>query len=149
MRSLIAVFPVQLQAKRAIEEVANNGLNTKNMTLITRDPSAGCLEGTAFLLVPGLGPLIVMGPIVAWIIDALQTPVIVEGVSALGAGLVSLGVPVEDARGYEWSVRAGRSLLISFGSQDDMRRIYEMLRILKPISIDTRPVPPEPAIPAA
>lgn len=44
-------------------------------------------------LIPGLGPLVVAGPLVGWLGGALESAVVVGGLSALGAGLFSLGIP--------------------------------------------------------
>jgi uncharacterized membrane protein len=53
----------------------------------------GLLFGTALFLVPGLGPVLVAGPAVAWIVGALEGAVVVGGLSAIGAGLYSIGIP--------------------------------------------------------
>jgi hypothetical protein len=38
-------------------------------------------------MIPGLGPILAAGPVVAWIVGALEGAVVVGGLSALGAGL--------------------------------------------------------------
>jgi hypothetical protein len=48
------------------------------------------LFGSVFFLIPGLGPIFAAGPVVTWIIAALEGPVLVGGVSTLGAGLFGL-----------------------------------------------------------
>ena len=45
----------------------------------------GLLFGSAFFLVPGIGPLVVAGPLVTWIVGALEGAVVMGGFSALGA----------------------------------------------------------------
>jgi hypothetical protein len=149
MRSVTAVFYVNPTAKQALNELSIKGLDTHAISLITSDASLGPWDKAAFLLIPAFGPLIVVGPIVAWIIDALEAPVLVEGLTALGAGLVSLGVPVDQARSYEWSIKAGRSLLVHIGTEKETQQLFELLRSLGPTSIDTQAVPPEPFTPAA
>ena len=57
----------------------------------------GLLMGSAFVLIPGAGPLLLAGPLVG----ALEGAVVVGGVSALGAALVSLGVPNNTVLEYE------------------------------------------------
>ena len=41
----------------------------------------------AFFAIPGIGPVLVAGPLVAWIIGALEGAVVVGGLTAVGAGL--------------------------------------------------------------
>ena len=44
----------------------------------------GLLFGSAFFAIPGLGPLLVAGPLVAWIVGALEGAVVVGGLSVIG-----------------------------------------------------------------
>ena len=43
----------------------------------------GILFGSAFFLVPGIGPLLVAGPLAMWIVGALEGAIVVGGLSAL------------------------------------------------------------------
>jgi len=76
----------------------------------------GMLVGSAFFLIPGVGPVMVAGSAVAWIVAALEGAAVVGGLSALGAGLYSFGVPKDSALKYESSVKAGKFLLIAHGT---------------------------------
>jgi len=53
----------------------------------------GMFLGGAFFAIPGIGPVLVAGPLVAWIVGALEGALVVGGLSALGAGLYSIGIP--------------------------------------------------------
>jgi hypothetical protein len=59
----------------------------------------GLLFGSAFLAIPGIGPVLLAGPLVAWIVGALEGAVLVGGVSAIGAGLYGMGIPKEGGQG--------------------------------------------------
>jgi hypothetical protein len=59
------------------------------------------LLGSAFLFVPCFGPLLVAGPLLRRIVEALQGGVVVGGLTALGAGLYSLGIPKDSISRYE------------------------------------------------
>jgi len=86
----------------------------------------GMLVGSAFFLIPGVGPVMVAGSAVAWIVGALESAVVVGGLSALGAGLYSIGIPKNSALKYESSVKAGKFVLIARGTTqeaEDARRI--------------------------
>lgn len=43
----------------------------------------GLLFGSAFFVIPGIGPLIVFGPLGGWMVGALQGAAVVGGLSAL------------------------------------------------------------------
>jgi hypothetical protein len=86
----------------------------------------GLLAGSAFFLIPGVGPVMVAGSAVAWIVTALESAAVVGGLSALGAGLYSQGISKGSALKYESSIKAGKYLLIAHGTSaeaDTARRI--------------------------
>ena len=87
----------------------------------------GMLIGSAFFLVPGIGPVLVAGSAVAWIVGALESAVIVGGLSVLGAGLLSIGIPKDSALKYESSVKAGKFLLIAHGTAEQADTAREIL----------------------
>ena len=68
----------------------------------------GLAHGIRLFLIPGVGPVMVAGTAVAWIVGALEGAVVVGGLSALGAGLYSIGIPRNSALKYESSVKAGK-----------------------------------------
>lgn len=84
----------------------------------------GVLAGIGTLAIPGLGPLLVAGPIVA-------------GLAGLGAGgavggfigaLVGMGIPEYEARRYEGRVKGGGILLsVHCDSPGDILRAREIL----------------------
>lgn len=78
-------------------------------------------------MIPGIGPLVMAGPIVAWIAGALEGAVIVGGLSALGAGLYSIGIPNESILQYETSLKAGKFMLVVHGTADEVTRAQEIL----------------------
>ena len=47
----------------------------------------GLLFGSALFVIPGLGPILAAGPVVAWIVAGLEGAVEVGALGALGAGL--------------------------------------------------------------
>jgi hypothetical protein len=79
----------------------------------------GMLVGAAAFIIPGVGPVMVAGSAVAWIVATLESAVVVGGLSALGAGLYSIGIPKNSALKYESSVKAGKFLLIAHGTAEE------------------------------
>ena len=59
----------------------------------------GLLFGAAFFAIPGVGAVIVAGSLVGWIVGTLEKAAAVGGLSALGAGFVSIGIPRDTAHG--------------------------------------------------
>jgi hypothetical protein len=85
---------------------------------------------------PGLGPLLVAGPLVSWIISALEGAIVVGGLSAMGAGLYSLGIPKDSILQYEKAIKTGKFVLIVHGSVNDTIHAKEILNHTKPEILD-------------
>jgi hypothetical protein len=79
----------------------------------------GLLAGSAFFLIPGVGPVMVAGSAVAWIVTALESAAVVGGLSALGAGLYSKGISKGNVLKYENSIKAGKYMLIAHGTPEE------------------------------
>ena len=71
------------------------------------------LFGSAFFLMPGIGPFLAAGPVVAWIVGALESAVVVGGISALGAALAGIGIPENSILLYETQIKAGKFVVIA------------------------------------
>jgi len=84
------------------------------------------------LFVPGLGHVMVFGPLVGWIIAALENAAVVGGVSALGAGLYSIGIPRKQHLDYEDAVKASKFLVIAHGSADEVGKAKSILETSGP-----------------
>jgi hypothetical protein len=87
----------------------------------------GLLFGAAFFVVPGIGPVLVAGPVAAWIIGALEGAVVVGGLSAVGAGLYSIGIPKDSILRYEVALKADKFLLIAHGTADEVLKAKETI----------------------
>src|SRR5271169_2273389 len=142
--SVVAIYPLHSDAENAINLLKKGDFNIKKLAIVgqgyhTEDQVIGyyttgdrmkhwgkngafwgglwgMLVGSAFFLIPGLGPVMVAGSAVAWIVGALEGAVVVGGLSALGAGLYSIGVPKDHALKYESTVKAGKFLLVAHGT---------------------------------
>lgn len=88
----------------------------------------GFLFGSAFLFIPGVGPIAVAGPLVAWILSAIEGGVVVGGLSALGAALFSIGVPKDSILNYETAIKADKFLLIAHGTADEVAKAKDILQ---------------------
>jgi hypothetical protein len=94
----------------------------------------GMLIGSAFFLVPGIGPLLVAGPLVSCIVGSLEGAVVVGGVSALAAGLYSLGIPQDSILEYEAALRSGKYVVIAHCAPEETVHIREIIKRTNPES---------------
>jgi len=162
--SIVAIYPSHTAAEAAIKELQQSGFDMKKLSIVGRDEHTdehmvgyynagdrmkywgkmgafwggiwGMLFGSAFFLIPGIGPLLVAGPLVSWIVGALEGAVVVGGLSALGAGLYSLGIPKDSILRYEKALKTGKYVLIVHGSMDETTRAKEILNRTKPETLE-------------
>ena len=73
----------------------------------------GWLAGIGALAIPGVGPLIAAGPIMA----ALSGAAVGAAVGGVTGALVGMGIPEYEAKRYEGKIRGG-NILISVHSED-------------------------------
>lgn len=159
--SAVAVFQTHPKAEEAVRELQKSGFDMTKLSIIGKDyhtaqhvvgyynagdrmmywGKAGAiwggfwslLFGSAFFAIPGLGPVLVAGPLVAWIIGALEGTAVVGGVSALGAALMSIGIPNNSVLQYETELKNDRLLLVVHGTADE---IETAKNVLSPHGVD-------------
>jgi uncharacterized membrane protein len=153
--SAVAIFDSHLLAENAIQELQRSGLDIKKLSIVGRDQHTdehvvgyyntgdrmmywgklgafwggfwGLLFGAGFFWVPGLGPLLVAGPLVSMIVGALEGAAVFGGLSAVGAGLYSLGIPKDSVLKYETAIKTGKFVLIFHGTTDEVEKAHQIL----------------------
>jgi hypothetical protein len=87
----------------------------------------GLLFGGAAFAVPGLGPILVAGPLVGWIVAGLEGAAVVGGVSAVGAGLVSIGIPKDSVLKYDVALKTDKFILLVHGTADAVAKAKSII----------------------
>ena len=90
------------------------------------------LVGAAFFVIPGVGPVLIAGPLVAWVVGALEGAVAVGGLSVLGAALYSIGIPKDSILRYETAVKADKFVLVAHGTADEVMKAKNILKGTSP-----------------
>ena len=153
--SVVAIFETHNQAEDAVRELQKGGFDMKKLSIVGKDYHTdehvvgyyntgdrmmywgklgafwggfwGLLFGSAFFWIPGIGQVLVAGPLVMWIVGALEEAALVAGVSAIGAGLYSIGIPKNSILQYETEVKNGKLLLVAKGTADEVERAKDLL----------------------
>jgi hypothetical protein len=153
--SVVAIYASHAQAEEAVKELQRSGFDMKKMSIAGKDYHTdenvvgyyntgermkywgkqgafwgglwGMLFG-AFFIIPGIGPILVAGPLVAWIVGALEGAALVGGLSALGAGLYGIGIPKDSVIQYEAALKADKFLLLAHGSADQVAQAQTILQ---------------------
>jgi uncharacterized membrane protein len=161
--SVVAIYDTHVQADEAVKELQRSGFDMKKMSIVGKDYHTeehvvgyynagdrmkywgkmgafwggiwGMLFGAAFFAIPGIGPVLVAGPLVAWIIGALEGAVVVGGLSALGAGLYSIGIPKDSIVKYEAALKSDKFLLLAHGTADEVARARNIMQTTHPVEV--------------
>ena len=153
--SVVAVFSKHSQAEDAVKQLQKAGFDMKALSIVGKGYHTeenvvgyynagdrmlywgtqgafwggfwGLLFGSGFFLIPGIGPVLVAGPMVAAIVGALESAAVVGGFSAIGAALVSIGIPNDSILQYEASIKSGQFLMVVNGTFDEIERAKVLL----------------------
>jgi uncharacterized membrane protein len=95
----------------------------------------GLLAGIGLLAIPGIGPLIAAGPVMA-ALSGVAAGVTVGGISG---ALVGMGISETEAKGYEGKLRSGSVLVaVHTESAEEQRMVHDILRRDGAHDIDTK-----------
>jgi hypothetical protein len=153
--AVVAIYQSHAEAETAIKALQQSGFDMKKLSIVGRDYHTdenvvgyynagdrmkywgtrgafwgglwGWLFGSAFFFIPGVGPMLVAGPLVGWIIGALESAVVVGGVSAIGAGIYSIGIPKDSVLQYETALKTDKFVVIAHGTAEEAARAREII----------------------
>jgi hypothetical protein len=161
---LVAVYNAHSEAEQGVKELEKAGFDMQKLSIVAKNPHAeeqvvgfynagdrmkhwggagafwggvwGLLFGAAFFAIPGVGPVLVAGPLVAWIVGALENAVLVGGVSAIGAGLYSVGIPKDSVLKYDIALKTDQFLLLFHGTAEEAAKARELLAGTHPTELN-------------
>ena len=161
--AVIAVYESHSAAEDAVKELQKSGFDMKKLSVVGKDYHTdervvgyynagdrmkywgewgafwggfwGLLFGAAFFWVPAIGPVLVGGPLVASIVAGLENAVVVGGLSAVGAGLFSIGIPKNSIVTYEKAIKAGQYLVVAHGTSAEAARASDILSTFRPTDL--------------
>lgn len=163
-KAVIAVYSSHTEAEEAIKDLQRSGFDMKQLSILGKGYHSeerpygfyttgdrmktwgglgafwgslwGLLFGAAFFWLPGIGPLAAAGPIIHLLVATLEGAVVVGGISALGAALVSLGVPRNSVIKYETELKADKFLVIAHGTADQVTKARTIMERSKAIQTE-------------
>jgi uncharacterized membrane protein len=161
--AVVAVFASHSAAEEAVKELQHAGIDMKTLSIIGKDTHTdehvtgyynngdrmkywgkmgafwggfwGLLFGSAFFAIPGIGAVLVAGPVIAWIVGALEGAVVVGGLSAIGAGLYGMGIPKDSVLQYETALKVDKFLLMVHGAAQETDKARQILENTHPDSV--------------
>jgi uncharacterized membrane protein len=162
--AVVGIYNSHTDAEASIKELQRSGFDMKKLSIVGKDYHTeehvvgyyntgdrmkvwgklgafwgglwGLLFGSALFIIPGIGPLVVFGPLVGWIVGALEGAVVMGGLSALGAALYGVGIPKNSIMKYETALKSDKFLVIAHGTADEVAKAKSILKTTGAAEID-------------
>ncbi|HLW88727.1 MAG TPA: general stress protein [Terriglobales bacterium] len=159
--SVVAVYHTHTEADQAVKELQRGGVDLRKLSIVGKGYHTdeqvvgyyntgdrmkywgkvgafwggfwGLLFGSALFIIPGLGPILAAGPVVAWIVAGLEGAVEVGALGALGAGLFSIGIPKDSIVQYETALKTDQFLLIVHGTAAEVAQAKDIIQTTHPV----------------
>jgi hypothetical protein len=153
--SVVAIYQTHAAAEGALEAVQQAGIDLMHLSIVAKRFNSeehalsyyvsgdrtkcrggrgvlwgalwGSLFGSALLVLPAVGPVVVMGPLVGWMASALGGAVVGGATGILAVGLASIGIPKDSIAKYELEVKAGHYLVLAHGDAALLERVRALL----------------------
>ena len=153
---IIAVYETHVEAELGVKQLQRSGFDMKKLSIVGRDFQNeetvigfynmgdrakywgktgafwgglwGLLLGSAFFVIPGIGPLVIAGSFISVLVGAVEGALVVGGLSALGAALMSIGIPKNSIVEYESALKAGKYLMIAHGTTEELKIAQEIVK---------------------
>jgi hypothetical protein len=153
--SIVAIYPDHAAAERAVRRLHDEGFAMSDLSIIGRDFQMseepvgfedagacakagagtgawfgglfGLMVGAAAVLVPGVGPVVVAGPLAAAVLAGLEGALAGTALGGLAGALVGWGIPKERALTYETHIQGGKFLVMVRGVPGAVERTRGLL----------------------
>ena len=163
LNAVVAVYGTHTGAEEAVKELQRAGIDMRALSIVGKDTHTdehvvgyynagdrmkywgktgafwggfwGLLFGSAFFAIPGIGPVLVAGPVVAWIVGALEGAAVFGGLSAIGAGLYGMGIPKDSVVQYEAALKTDKFLLMVHGTAAEVEKARGLIEGTRPINV--------------
>ena len=160
----IGLFNDHSGAEAAVKKLASSGFDITNLSVVGKGYHAeeqvvgfynvgdrvvfwgsrgafwgglwGLFFGGVFLTLPFTGSIIVLGSLAGIVISALESALVVGGLSSLGAALYSIGIPKNSVIEYETAIKADGFMVLAHGSSDQVARAKTILDTNNAIKVD-------------
>jgi uncharacterized membrane protein len=155
--AMVAMYNSHEEAEQAVKSLQKSGYNMKNLSIVGKDYHTdenvvgyynmgdrmmqwggngafwgslwGLMVGSAFFMIPGVGPVLIAGSFVSAMVGALEGAVVVGSMGALGAALFSVGIPEDSIVEYETEIKAGKFMLLTNGTTEEMAKARDVLGV--------------------
>ena len=155
-RSVVGVYETMAQAEEAVHTLDQAGFPVKHVSIVTQNLASdktmhgyitpgddltprgaatgawvggllSLLIGSAFLWVPGFGPLVVLGRLAALLLVGVEGALAGAATGSLLGALANWGIAQEHILDYEQQVKGGKHLVIVYGTAEEVAKAQAIL----------------------
>jgi hypothetical protein len=164
----VGIYETHSQAESAVKELQRSGVDMKKLSIVGKDYHTeeqvvgyyntgermkywgklgavwggiwGMLFGSAAFTIPGVGAVLVAGPLVAWIVGALESAVVMGGLGVIGGGLFSIGIPKDSVVKYETAIGSDKFLVVAHGTSDEVAKAKDIMHTTQAMEVEVHQV---------
>lgn len=148
--AVVAICNTHTETEAAIKELREAAFNVKKLSIVGKDyhtdkhvvgyyNTGDCMKywGTA---IPGIGPVLIAGPLLGWVLGALEETVVTGGMTAIGAALNNLGIPKDSVLHYETELKSSKFILLAHGTAEEVAHAQSIIQTKRARSIGTQAI---------
>ena len=155
-RSVVGIYDTMAQAEEAVHTLAHAGFPVKHVSIVTQNLASdqtmhgyitpgddltprgaatgawvggllSLLIGSAFLWIPGFGPLLVLGRLAALLLIGVEGALVGVATGSFLGALANWGIAEEHILDYERQVQSGKHLVIAYGTDEEVAQAHAIL----------------------
>jgi len=136
--AVVAISNTHAEAEAAMRELTHAGFHIKKLSVVGQDyrpakhvedysNTADCMKygSTA---ISGIGPVLIAGPLLGWVLGALEEPVRAGGITAIGTALNNMGIPKDSVLSYETALRFSKFILLVHGTAEEVAHAQNIMQ---------------------
>ncbi len=159
LNSIVAVYETQMQAELGVVGLQHAGFDLRKLSVLGRehefrDHAIGYyntggrmkfsgargafwnniwkfLPGAGHFVIPGIGRVLIAGPLTVWIVAAVRNPA-TDDLTEVGAALYAINIPKANILRYESEIKMHKLLLVAYGSTEEVLRAKDVLHGSRP-----------------
>lgn len=147
--AVVAICTTHTEAEAAIKELKLAAFNVKKLSIVGKDYhtdkhvvgyySTGHWMKYWGTAIPGIGPVLMAGPLIGWVLGALEETVVAGEMTVIGAALSNLGVSKDSVLNCETALKANKFLLLAHGTAEEVAHARGVIQTKRAHSIGTYP----------
>jgi hypothetical protein len=143
--AVVAMCNTHTEAQAAIKALNHAAFNVKKLSIVGKDYHTdkhvvGYYNtghgmkywGTA---ITGIGPVLIAGPLLGWVLGALEETVVIGGITAIGTALNNMGIPKDDVLSYETALKSSKFILLAHGTAEEVAHAQSIIQAKRARSI--------------